>query len=149
MAVRLSALRAGRPLPPGRFLELIFLRGWVDPLAVGRLEGLDQFKKPTWPHQESNPRLDAIPFAVPSIDNQERRPNSHSSYLFVLPSIAAEGARISCFEHAATSCKEYSVYCTPFCPHCLNSVRRATVYLRCWLIHGCSSGFCLYTDLFT
>jgi hypothetical protein len=27
MAVRLSALRAGRSLPPGRFLVLIFVRG--------------------------------------------------------------------------------------------------------------------------
>jgi hypothetical protein len=30
MAVR-SALRAGRPLPVGRFLVLIFVRGLVDP----------------------------------------------------------------------------------------------------------------------
>jgi hypothetical protein len=27
MAVRLSALRAGRPLPPGRFLVLMYVRG--------------------------------------------------------------------------------------------------------------------------
>jgi hypothetical protein len=27
MAVRLSALRAGRPLPPGRFMVLISVRG--------------------------------------------------------------------------------------------------------------------------
>jgi hypothetical protein len=29
MAVRLSALRAGSPLPPGRFLVLISVRGWL------------------------------------------------------------------------------------------------------------------------
>jgi hypothetical protein len=44
MAVRLSALRAGRPLTPGRFLALISARGWVDPMAIMRLEELDQLK---------------------------------------------------------------------------------------------------------
>jgi hypothetical protein len=46
MAVKLSELRAGRPLPPGIFLELISVRGRDDPRATVGLEGLGQFKNP-------------------------------------------------------------------------------------------------------
>jgi hypothetical protein len=46
MAVRLSALCAGRALPPGRFLVLISVRGCVDPRAIVQLEGLGQLKNP-------------------------------------------------------------------------------------------------------
>jgi hypothetical protein len=44
MAVRLSALRAGRPLPPGGFLVLVSIRGCVDPRAIVRLKGLGKLK---------------------------------------------------------------------------------------------------------
>jgi hypothetical protein len=44
MAVRLSALRAGGPLAPGRFLVLISLRVCVDPRATVQLVGLGQLK---------------------------------------------------------------------------------------------------------
>jgi hypothetical protein len=44
MAVRLSALRAGHPLLPGRFLVLISVRGWVDRRSIVWLEGLGQLK---------------------------------------------------------------------------------------------------------
>jgi hypothetical protein len=46
MVVRLSASRASRPLPPGRFLVLIFVKGLVDPRAIVRLKGLGQLKNP-------------------------------------------------------------------------------------------------------
>jgi hypothetical protein len=44
MAVKLSALRGGHPLPPGRFLVLISVRGCVHSEAIVRLEGLGQLK---------------------------------------------------------------------------------------------------------
>jgi hypothetical protein len=46
MSVRLTALRTGRALLPGRFLVPISVRGPVDPRAIARLEGLDQVKNP-------------------------------------------------------------------------------------------------------
>jgi hypothetical protein len=45
MAVRLSAISAGHPLPPGRFLVLISFRSWVNPGTIVRLEGLRKFKQ--------------------------------------------------------------------------------------------------------
>jgi hypothetical protein len=46
MAVRMSALRAGRRLTPGRFLVLISVRGWVDTRVIVRLQRLGQLKNP-------------------------------------------------------------------------------------------------------
>jgi hypothetical protein len=57
--VNLSALRAGCSLPPGRFLVLISVRGWVDPSARVRLEGLGQLEKNP-PHRDSNPRSSGL-----------------------------------------------------------------------------------------
>jgi hypothetical protein len=45
MAVRLSALRACRLLPPARFLLLISVRIWVGPRAIVRLQGLGTYIK--------------------------------------------------------------------------------------------------------
>jgi hypothetical protein len=44
MAVRLSALWADPLYPPGIFLELISVRGWVDPRVIVRLEWLGKLK---------------------------------------------------------------------------------------------------------
>jgi hypothetical protein len=45
MAVRLSALRAGRALHPERFLVLIYVSGWVNLRDIVRMEGLGKFKR--------------------------------------------------------------------------------------------------------
>jgi hypothetical protein len=45
MVAMFSALRAGRPLHPGKFLLLISVGGWVDSRAIVRQEELCQLKK--------------------------------------------------------------------------------------------------------
>jgi hypothetical protein len=51
--VSLSALQTGRPLPPGRFLVLISVTGWVKSRAIVWLEWLSQLKIQR-PHRHSN-----------------------------------------------------------------------------------------------
>jgi hypothetical protein len=41
----LTQLVCGGPIPPGRFLVLISVGGWVDPRSIVRLEGIGQLKK--------------------------------------------------------------------------------------------------------
>jgi hypothetical protein len=46
MAVRLSALRDGRPLSPGKFLVLVSDGDLVDSMAILFLEGLGKCENP-------------------------------------------------------------------------------------------------------
>jgi hypothetical protein len=59
MTVRLSALRAGRPLSPRKIPGIfISVRGCVDPRAIVRLEELGKLKKFTsWGLQPATFRL--------------------------------------------------------------------------------------------
>jgi hypothetical protein len=80
MAVRLSALHASRPLPPGRFLVLISIRGWVNPRAIVQLEGLGKLKNPTL--QYSNLRPSSFWHSA------------STNYAIVYPLMCARGAEI-------------------------------------------------------
>jgi hypothetical protein len=57
MAMRFSALLAGRALPPGRFLVHISVRNCVKCRAIMRLEGLGQLK-----NQESSLGIETATF---------------------------------------------------------------------------------------
>jgi predicted RNA binding protein YcfA (HicA-like mRNA interferase family) len=46
MAVTLTALRPGRPLPQGKFLILVYVGGWVHPRAIVYQKGLNELKNP-------------------------------------------------------------------------------------------------------
>jgi hypothetical protein len=73
MAVRMSVLSVGRPLPPRRSLVLISVRGWADPRTTVRLDWIIR-----WSDWESNPlpsgllHSASISYATACPQNKER-----------------------------------------------------------------------------
>jgi hypothetical protein len=59
MAVSLSALRAGYPLPPGSYLVLISVRDLVDPMARVRLEELGEMENVMF-----SPKIEPVTFRL-------------------------------------------------------------------------------------
>jgi hypothetical protein len=86
MAVRLSALCARRPLPPGRFLVLISVRGWVEPRAIVRLEGLGQLKKSNDHIWNRTRDLAACISIMPQPTTPPRAPKVHRNVKFLITS---------------------------------------------------------------
>jgi hypothetical protein len=97
MTIRLSVLRAGRNLPPGRFLVLISVRDLVDSRAILRLDGLGKLKKSNYlignrtrdfPACSIVPKPTTLPPHVhllkklnDTVTNWTPRPNSCSTYV--------------------------------------------------------------------
>jgi hypothetical protein len=52
-----ASICAVRPLPPGRFLVLISVRGWVHPRIILRLEWLGQLKNPVTGVLQKHPQI--------------------------------------------------------------------------------------------
>jgi hypothetical protein len=94
-ALKLSALRAGRPLHPRRFFVLISVRVWVDNRARVRLKGLGQLKNPktsSWIEPLTFPACSIVPQAT-------TKPMPRNSILFYFLRIEQSATDIGMWNH--------------------------------------------------
>jgi hypothetical protein len=135
MAARLSALRAGRFLPPGKFLVLISVRGWVDPQGHGAAEKFTS----------SGTRTGVLPACsiVPQRTTLPRAPISSISPIYI-----STWNRCSCRYHAWLHFIYFTVITYIYCSYwrtlknhdfaktnffsLKNTVRRNMFILRIW-----------------
>jgi hypothetical protein len=93
MVVSLSALHADHPLPPGKFLVLVSVRGRVDPRILVQLEGLGQLKKKIYTDVIGNRTHDLLACSIVPQPTPPPPPQS----------VSADFKSVSCIEERISS----------------------------------------------